>query len=165
MRNSGWIGWTACAASAIAVATSVAAEDKPGRYTMMPTDGGFVRLDTQTGITSFCTRKDADWACQAMPDAQQAMRDQIAKLETENKNLKEENKKIEETFGLGEPKLPETGEAPPPMSPDTGPPAPKAGVPTEKDVDRMFDYIEGMVKKFKERIDRIQKEEKPTTPL
>jgi hypothetical protein len=168
MRRPTVLWLTASAAAAAAMATAATAEDTAGRYTMMPTDGGFVRLDTQTGVTSFCTRKEAAWACEAMPDAQQAMRDQMAKLEAENKDLKEENKKIEETFGLGDPKKPAPGDTePPPMSPDAGPPAPKAGVPTEKDVDRMFDYIEGMVKKFKDRLERMQKEEKDkqTTPL
>lgn len=40
-------------------------------------------------------------------------------------------------------------------------------MPTEKDVDKLFDYVEGMVKKFKERIDRLEREAKkePDVPL
>jgi hypothetical protein len=151
--------------SAAGVLAGQAEDDKAGRYTMMPTDGGFIRLDTQTGVTSICAKKGDAWACEAMPDAQQSMRDQITKLENENKSLKEENRQIEDTFGLGDPKKPEDGSSPP-MSPDAGPPAPKAKIPTEQDVDRMFDYIEGMVKKFRERIDKMQKDDKKeTTPL
>ena len=52
---------------------------------------------------------------------------------------------------------------------DSVPPAPPGNLdmPTEKDVDKLFDYVEGMVKKFKERIDRLEKEakKKEETPL
>jgi len=46
-----------------------AAEAPPraGRYTMLPSEGGFVRLDTETGIVTQCLREsDADtapWRC------------------------------------------------------------------------------------------------------
>ena len=35
--------------------------------------------------------------------------------------------------------------------------APKARIPSEQDVDRMFDYLEGMVRKSKERIERLDR--------
>ena len=54
-----------------------AAEAPPraGRYTMLPSEGGFVRLDTETGIVTQCLREsDADaaaWRCLPVstPDA------------------------------------------------------------------------------------------------
>lgn len=126
---------------------------------MMPVEGGYVRLDTRTGIASICSKRGEAWACEAMPDAQQEMRDVISRLEGENAKLKDELKQMEDTFGLSAPKPggPDGG----PLSPDAGPPAPKAQIPSEKDVDRMFDYIEGMVRKFKERIERLDKETPP----
>ena len=145
----------ACAA-ALQTGPSHAADPPKGRYTMLPTEGGFVRLDTETGVTSICARRGDDWACEAMPDGQQALRDQIAKLEAENKRLQDEMRLMEETIGIA-PRPGEPGAAGP-MSPDAGPPAPKPTIPTEKDVDRMFDYIEGMVRKFKERIERMEKD-------
>jgi len=43
-----------------------------GRYTMVPAEGGFVRLDTQTGTVSHCRRGDAAagsvWTCAAIPE-------------------------------------------------------------------------------------------------
>lgn len=47
----------------------LAAEAPPraGRYTMLPSEGGFVRLDTETGLVTQCLREgDADasaWRC------------------------------------------------------------------------------------------------------
>ena len=93
------------------------------------------------------------------------MRDQIAKLEAENKDLKEEKQKMEESAGLGGSQPPAIDGAP--GAAGSEPPAPKSTLPDEKDVDRMFDYVEGMMKKFKERIEKMQKEEKEKqgTPL
>ncbi len=67
-------------------------------------------------------------------------------------------------------KAPEPGNQPDgPPAGDTVPPAPPGDlpVPNERDVDKLFDYVEGMVKKFKERIDRLEREAKkqPETPL
>ncbi|MDX2307050.1 MAG: hypothetical protein NW216_02305 [Hyphomicrobium sp.] len=150
------------------------AEEKPGRYTMMPTDGGFVRLDTETGVTSFCKQANGAWACEAMPDGQQKLRDDVTRLEQENAALKSEMKQMEEMLGVAgtekpaKPGEPAPGAAPGgPMSPETGPPGPpgpKMQIPTEQDVDRMFDYIEGMVRKFKDRIERMEKDLPPDAP-
>ena len=53
-------------------ASSAADEAGVGRYTMVPAEGGFVRLDTQTGTVSHCRRGDAAagsvWTCAAIPE-------------------------------------------------------------------------------------------------
>ncbi|MCX5580310.1 hypothetical protein [Kaistia terrae] len=45
---------------------------RTGRYTMVPAEGGFVRLDTETGTVSHCRRGDATtgsvWTCAAIPE-------------------------------------------------------------------------------------------------
>jgi hypothetical protein len=45
---------------------------RPGRYTMVPAEGGFVRLDTETGAVSHCRRGDAVsggvWQCASIPE-------------------------------------------------------------------------------------------------
>jgi hypothetical protein len=146
----------------LALGSPLQAEDASGRYTMMPAEGGFIRLDTKTGLTSICARKGSEWACDAMPDAQQKMRDEMTRLETENQRLKGEIDQMERTLGLKPD--PSTPDANAPMSPDAPPPAPKSQIPSEQDVDRMFDYIEGMVKKFKERIERMEKDPLPPKP-
>ncbi len=44
----------------------------PGRFTMVPADGGFVRLDTETGQVAQCRRDpgvaDSDWRCTLIPE-------------------------------------------------------------------------------------------------
>ncbi len=133
-----------------------AGDDQSGRYSLAPTEGGFVRLDRETGAMSFCTGKEGDWACKPMADAENKLKARVGELEAENKALREQ--KSAET------------EPPPPVGalPDSVPPAPPGDlpVPTEKDVDKLFDYVEGMMKKFKERIKRLEREaQKEETPL
>ena len=153
------IGSLGLSAAALAGA---GATDGAGRYTMMPAEGGFIRLDTVTGIMSMCARRNEAWSCEPMPDSQTAMRDELSKLEAQNKKLSEELRQMEETFGLRSPAPgPQEGGA---GAPDAGPPAPKAQIPSEKDVDQLFDYIEGMVRKFRERIERMEKEHGESRP-
>jgi hypothetical protein len=123
---------------------------------MTPADGGFVRLDKLTGAMSFCSGKEGDWSCKPMPEAEQRLQGRISELENENRALKEAGKQAD---AAGEP----------PSSGDTLPPSPpgELPMPTERDVDKLFDYVEGMVRKFKERIQRLEKEaqKKEETPL
>jgi len=148
---------TGVGASLLLAAAGLAAEEPPGRYTMTPAEGGFVRLDKETGTMSVCTRKEGAWSCELMPDAQQALKSQIEKLEAENKALKEENERLPSAKGA---------DAPVPDSEASPEPPGKLPMPTEQDVDKLFDYVEGMMKKFKERIQRLEREaKKDETPL
>ncbi len=155
------------AAGVLAMAGAVHAEEASGaRFTMTPTQGGFVRLDTVTGAVSMCTGKEGEWACKAMPDDQKALQDKIARLEDEVRALKDENRRLEDVLGLGGDKskgAPGNGAGlPPPV--DGGPPAPPTGpkfsLPNEKDVDKAFDYFEGMLKKFQERLKKLEEKDK-----
>jgi hypothetical protein len=157
-------GGIAVALLAVA-APALAAGEEAGRYTMTPVEGGFARLDRETGAMSICTGKEGDWVCKPVAEKQQEMQRRIEQLESENKTLKTEAKPAEPPLSSPE-GAPMPGDAP---TGDTVPPAPPGNLdmPTEKDVDKLFDYVEGMVKKFKERIDRLEKEakKKEETPL
>lgn len=132
----------------------VSAAETPGRFTMSPTEGGFVRLDTQSGAMALCTRKDADWSCSDMPESADASRKRIEALESENKMLKDEMKRMDDVLGHG--------------SSGSEPAAPKSfSLPDEKDVDKAFDYLEAIIKKFRERAKKLEEQEggAPGTPL
>ncbi|HPG88157.1 MAG TPA: hypothetical protein PLD46_00775 [Hyphomicrobium sp.] len=126
------------------------ASESSGRYTMTPVDGGFMRLDKETGAVALCTKKDATWACESVKDGTGITSD-AAKIEAENKALKERIKALEDTKTAS------------PPSADAYPTEPPGGsvsqLPTEEEVDKAFDYIEGMYKKLR---DRIKKFEEPT---
>jgi len=55
-----------------------------GRFTMVPAEGGFVRLDTTTGLVSHCRREtsepSAGWRCAAIPEAVLNTPDRVSEL-------------------------------------------------------------------------------------
>jgi hypothetical protein len=128
-------------------------EDRPGRFSMNPADGGFVRLDRETGDMAFCKRgADGSWACDAMPDSQLAMRREMDKLRQENETLRRSGEH-DRSASRDVPRY----------APQEAPPAPggdgQIPMPTEEDVDKLFDYVEGMAKKLKERLKRLEEQQ------
>jgi hypothetical protein len=59
-----------------------------GRYTMTPSDGGFLRLDTRTGQVSHCSATREGAQCRSAPDERNALEQEIARLAKENAELK-----------------------------------------------------------------------------
>jgi hypothetical protein len=143
MTKTFWLASVGLGSMTLAAA-GYAAADTPGRYAMSPTDGGFVRLDTQTGAMALCAQKDADWSCKDMPESADATRRRIDELEKENKTLRDENSRLQDSAA---------GLAPPPLE---GEPPRQFALPDEKDVDKAFDYIETMIKKFRERVKKLE---------
>jgi hypothetical protein len=62
----------------------------PGRFAFNRVDGGFLRLDNQTGQISFCSSHEIGWACQAVPEDRAALEKEIARLQDEVASLKAE---------------------------------------------------------------------------
>ena len=125
------------------------AQERAGRYTMSPIDGGFVRLDTETGAMSTCNRRDTKWVCEPMGDEGQSMRSELDRLRAENRRL-------EALAGI------------PPQSEGLDAPTDKRlELPSEEDVDKAFDYVERLFRKFRDRIKQFEKEdgEGKGTPL
>ena len=131
-----------------------AEETGAGRYTMHKSDDGFVRLDTKTGVMSLCRKSEAGWACDAMAGTAPPLRGEIARLRRENIELKAEIKRMEEHLGLRG---------------DSGKSAsnrPDFKLPTEQEVDQALDYFERMLKKFQNRLKRLErKSESPERQL
>lgn len=50
------------------------------RYKMQKVDGGFLRLDAQTGQVSFCREKAANWTCETVADDRVALEAEIRRL-------------------------------------------------------------------------------------
>src|SRR5688572_16342833 len=151
----------AVALSALAPLPAGAVPDKDaatGRYTLAPTEGGFIRLDRETGAMSFCSGKEAEWSCKSMAETESELKKKVDQLEGEKRALEAEKRLRDGLFGSQSPRS--GSPADPPANGDALPPAPPGDlpIPNERDVDKLFDYVEGMVKKFKERIDRLERE-------
>ena len=67
-----------------------APESENGRFSFSPVSDGMLRLDTRSGQVSLCARKDAGWACNAVPDERSALESEIARLQRENGTMKKD---------------------------------------------------------------------------
>lgn len=127
------------------------AQSEPSnRYTMAPTENGFVRLDTVTGAMSLCSRGRHGWQCRVMgsnEDAQQHR--EIEALKSENAELRSELLRLER-------RLSELARRD--ASPQN---VPEFELPKEEDVDKAVDYLEGMIRKFRERFENFGDKTRP----
>lgn len=131
----------------VLVATAASSADSQGRYVMSPTEGGFARLDTETGAMSLCGRKGDRWVCEPMADAAMTLREERSRLAAENAELKAEVRRLEGLLGPG-------GER---RSAER-----KFELPSEQDVDRALDYVQRMYRKFRDRLKELEGENKGT---
>jgi hypothetical protein len=118
-----------------------------GRFTMHPVEGGMLRLDTETGGMSLCkAQTGGQWSCTTLPDERSALDQEIGRLTQENKELLGAIKRLEDLAGL----------PPDPTKPGRRAEAPKFPnadkLPTPEDVDKAMSYLQGMLKKFKEKL-------------
>ena len=67
-----------------------APDNENGRFSFSPVSDGMLRLDTRTGQVSLCAKKDAGWACGAVPDERSALESEIARLQRENGAMKKD---------------------------------------------------------------------------
>jgi hypothetical protein len=136
-------------ALALLVGAAPAAEERGGRYVMTPTEGGFLRLDSQTGAVSICQRNSGKWSCDAVPDDRRALEEEIERLNAENKSLNGAIKRLEDLLAL-------------PNSDDKSRSAQKVGpkfqLPSEEDLDRAMTYIQRMMRKFKDKLREMEQD-------
>jgi len=143
-------------ALAMTIPAAAQVRETPGRYTMQPVDGGFLRLDTQTGAVAMCRPGSGGTVdCKPAEAKESGLLGELARLRAENTELKAEVKRLEEVAGLSGRGGPQLNSQPPE----------KLQLPTEQDVDQALDYVERMYKKFRDRLRNLESSGKPGTPL
>lgn len=133
--------------------------DTSERFTMSPVDGGFLRLDKQTGAVAMCAKSDNGWACKPVDDQTGSTpTDKLSRLESENRDLKVRVKELEDMIESQPPGVP-----PPPPGPLADAPSPegKVQLPTDEEVDQALDYISRVYKKIR---DHVRDMDKPLPP-
>jgi hypothetical protein len=158
-----------CALSAAAstgfaqTGATTGAPEKPGRYVMSPIEGGFARLDTETGLMSVCKGKADNFKCDLAQDSTAAAQKEAEKNTAEAKELRAEIKRLEDMLGLGD--KPGDGSSNKqaeqrPGSRPGGSGGPGFKLPSEAEVDDALDYITKMVKKFKSKLKELESDGK-----
>lgn len=136
-----------------------------GRYALSPVADGVLRLDTRTGAVSTCTNGGAGWACYAVPDERTALDAEIGRLQADNERLKAELAAREPAVsGKIEEALPRETL---PKSDSLKKPEPKVAegerkieipLPSDRDMDRVFSFLERAWKRLIEIANRVQKD-------
>lgn len=127
------------------------------RFSMAPAEGGgFVRLDTETGTMSYCTTKDSNWQCKPIAEDHSKLAEENRLLREELAKLKADLKELEH---LIQPKdRNEYSESRKSLQ-----------LPSEEDVDKALTYIQRIFRKFKDKLQELEKEADnppgPNTPL
>jgi hypothetical protein len=116
-----------------------------GRFTMHPADGGMLRLDTETGTMSMCKARNGQWQCESLPDERAALDKEISRLAKDNQDLQGAVKRLEDLAGIPSDKPPRKGSS-------GGGGGAMSQLPGPEDVDKAMSYLQGMLKKFKEKI-------------
>lgn len=89
--------------------TGLAAQADEVRYTIQETsDGGFLRLDQQTGGVLKCSGSNGSIVCNPVTDDNEALREELVELKAENEKLKQRVAELERLTktkdeGLAEP--------------------------------------------------------------
>ena len=111
-----------------------------------PVADGVLRLDTRTGQVSQCSRSDAGWTCQVVPDERSVLGTEIARLQGENATLKKE------LLARG---LPVPGV----QSPSGAKPGePKLELPSDAEVDKVISFLEKVWRRLIEMGRTVQKD-------
>ncbi len=131
------LGFVVCLA-APALATTPGDSGTPGKYVLQPIEGGTLRMDTQTGSMSLCTRSNGSVSCNPVQDDRAAEKE-IERLKAENRQLKEDVKRLEDALDKTQADR-----------------KPKMTLPTEEDVDKALNYVERMIKKFRDKLKSME---------
>ena len=113
--------------AALALVLTIPAAAAEGRYVLKDVEGGFIRLDTETGAVSHCGLRNETWRCEPVADAQAALQDEINRLAQENAELAQQLAELDD----GEPRR-----------------APALELPSDEDLDRVFGIFERFMQRF-----------------
>jgi hypothetical protein len=120
-----------------AVGTAVMAQES--RYVMQRAEGGFVRLDTQTGEMSLCQQQDEQIVCRLAADERRALEEEIALLEERVAKLEGS---LSETEGG----------------------ALRDRLPSDDEIDRTLGVMENMMRRFLGVIEEFENDMKDDQP-
>jgi len=152
------VGFVAFATPALAQSREPAPPSDT-RFSITPTENGYLKLDGRTGVVSECRRENGEFACTLVPDERQALQEEIDRLALEVADLRGRLAARGMTQpGPGISDLP-ADEAPRVETPPT--PGPRAELPDDEEIDRALDLMERFMRRFMD----IVREEETQRPI
>jgi hypothetical protein len=117
-----------------------------GRYAIQSSDDGFVRLDTETGAVSHCTRVGDTWHCDAIAEDKAALERQVQTLSRQVETLAAEVGRLGEELAAlkAAPTEPQTK-----LTPDE-----------EREFDKAIGFAERLMRRFFEMVRDLKGEER-----
>lgn len=144
------------------------AQETNGRYTMIESKNGIIRLDKQTGTMSNCKKSTTGWSCKVIKGTQKNKRIENGKLDKSGSNeelfseLQKANEALHKENLILKQKIAnlELGL----NTPDAdGTDKKKLKLPTDEEVDEAITYMEKMIRKFGGAMKRLR-EKHPDAP-
>ncbi|GJM03636.1 MAG: hypothetical protein DHS20C08_21370 [Rhodomicrobium sp.] len=133
-----------------------------GRYTLLETKEGVLRLDKRNGNLDTCSKNQDKWECKPIDSGNEAYKPPSEEMDAESGDtisaLRLKNLKLKQRIADLEAK-----QTPGDLSEDeTQKKALK--LPSEEEVDEAISYMEKMIRKFRGAMKRLHKEEQNNPP-
>jgi hypothetical protein len=127
-----------------ALAQGADVENEDSRFSFYRAEGDFLRLDGRSGQVSICSKHQAGWLCEAVPEERAAFEAEIVRLQGDNAALK----KLVLRHGLA---------LPAGMRPEVpgGPPPSARG---ESKVDRIMSAMDGVWRRLVAMVTGVQRD-------
>ena len=121
------------------------------RYVLRRMDDGLMRLDRETGATSFCRKRSGSWVCEAVADDREALESEINRLVEDNAELAREVGRLKRRVARleGRDRGPEARRDEGGRD-DAGPDAKSTEpeVPSDEELDKVFRTFEKVMRRF-----------------
>jgi hypothetical protein len=131
-----------------------------GRYSLQPSGDGVIRLDTRTGVVSYCSNSSSGWACYMAPDERKAMDEEVGRLQAENEKMKAQLASA--NAGKTDEAMPKSDKQDAPKQ--DNPKAAEGGrrieipLPSDADMDRVISFLERAWQRLVDMANRMQKD-------
>lgn len=144
---------SAVIAAAFATTPAAAQTARVDRFEMTPVDGGFLRLDRDSGATAFCSASGDGYVCRPAGEDPVGSEAEVKRLEARVAAL-EEQLKSRGSSGLPTvPALPKDGQA---LKDD-----PSLALPTDKQIDDIATFFERAIRRMKKLAAELEKDAPP----
>lgn len=120
-----------------------------GRYILRKVESGLMRVDRETGSTSFCRKRDNTWTCELVADDRAALEDEIARLAGDNSELAREIGRLKKRIARLESGAPAMEpETPRSQGEDGEKEAPYLDLPSDEEIDQVMQTFQMMMRRF-----------------